>query len=74
MMYKGYSRLFPPKNYAFRKLKSACASSAELRITEVKKANLTELYYSRAHNFAYCKVPKSGSTFWMNVFMVMQEF
>ena len=51
-------------------LQNACQLSMESRRTENRKANTAEYYYSRRLQFAYCKVPKSGSTFWMNVFLV----
>ncbi|WAR03590.1 hypothetical protein MAR_010148, partial [Mya arenaria] len=54
-------------------LKTACAASEEERLVETKKANLTEFFYSQSHDFAYCKVPKSGSTFWMKVFMMLTK-
>lgn len=60
------------KEHALRieNLKSACRNAEMYRRREQRKANLTEFYYSRVHKFAYCKVPKSGSTFWMKIFMV----
>lgn len=51
-------------------LKRTCKEAMSVRQREQRKANLTEFFYSKDHKFAYCKVPKSGSTFWMKVFMV----
>ncbi|XP_053375686.1 uncharacterized protein LOC123535013 [Mercenaria mercenaria] len=54
-------------------LQNACHDAAMYRRREQRKGNLSEFFYSRAHKFAYCKVPKSGSTFWMNVFMILSR-
>ncbi|XP_045184362.2 carbohydrate sulfotransferase 12-like [Mercenaria mercenaria] len=34
--------------------------------------NSTRFYYSSKYNFSYCKVPKSGSTFWTQVFQILK--
>lgn len=54
-------------------LKRTCKEALSIRQREQRKANLTEFFYSKDHKFAYCKVPKSGSTFWMKVFMVLNK-
>lgn len=53
-------------------LKRVCKDGM-FRKSERRKGNLSVFYYSKSHKFAYCKVPKSGSTFWMNVFMILNK-
>ncbi|KAL4224133.1 hypothetical protein ACF0H5_017586 [Mactra antiquata] len=54
-------------------LHEACRQEENKRRGEQRKGNLTHFYYNKEHKFAYCKVPKSGSTFWMKVFMILSR-
>lgn len=53
-------------------LDSACESSnSSSRIAHKRRYNMKS-YYSKNFDFAYCKVPKVGSTFWTILFAVLE--
>ena len=51
-------------------LHDQCKEVPNLTNALVGRANMSDFYASTRYKFAYCKVPKSGSTFWMQLFMV----
>ena len=51
-------------------LHDQCKEVPNLTNALVGRANMSDFYASSRYKFAYCKVPKSGSTFWMQLFMV----
>ena len=53
-----------------RHLQEQCKRLPNMRTDLIGRSNITDFFYSPKYQFAYCKVPKSGSTFWMQLFMV----
>ncbi|MEW8548164.1 MAG: sulfotransferase family 2 domain-containing protein, partial [Candidatus Thiodiazotropha sp.] len=51
-------------------LQEQCKRIPTMRTDLIGRSNITDFFYSPKYQFAYCKVPKSGSTFWMQLFMV----
>ena len=51
-------------------LHKQCGEIRNLKTSLIGRANITDFFFSSKYKFAYCKVPKSGSTFWMQLFMV----
>ena len=51
-------------------LQEQCKRLPNMRTDLIGRSNITDFFYSPKYQFAYCKVPKSGSTFWMQLFMV----
>ena len=62
--------IFQEHEMRLANLNYACANRTSMDCKNIDKCNLTEFFYSKQYNFAYCKVPKSGSTFWMKLFLV----
>lgn len=56
-----------------RTLRETCDSRPWLRSNVYKGHNSTNYYYSKKYGFVYCKVPKSGSTFWTQVFSILTK-
>ncbi|XP_053380045.1 carbohydrate sulfotransferase 11-like [Mercenaria mercenaria] len=54
------------------RIKRTCTNRALLRDYAFYGYNNTKFYYSPKYNFSYCKVPKSGSTFWTQVFGILK--
>ena len=51
-------------------LQKQCSEIINLKTNLIGRGNITDFFFSPKYKFAYCKVPKSGSTFWMQLFMV----
>ena len=51
-------------------LQEQCREIRSLKTSLIGRGNITDFFYTPKYKFAYCKVPKSGSTFWMQLFMV----
>ena len=51
-------------------LQKQCSEMRNLKTNLIGRGNITDFFFSPKYKFAYCKVPKSGSTFWMQLFMV----
>ncbi|XP_060582465.1 carbohydrate sulfotransferase 10-like isoform X2 [Ruditapes philippinarum] len=55
------------------KIKTVCRDTDLFRDLMYKGKNNTRYYYSKTYGFSYCKVPKSGSTFWMQAFYILEN-
>ena len=55
------------------RIRQVCRDTDSLRDLIYKDKNSTRYYYSRTYGFSYCKVPKSGSTFWTQAFFILEK-
>ncbi|XP_053387273.1 carbohydrate sulfotransferase 11-like [Mercenaria mercenaria] len=54
------------------RIRRTCNNRNLLRDNGYYGHNSTRFYYSSKYKFSYCKVPKSGSTFWTQVFGILK--
>ncbi|XP_060592157.1 uncharacterized protein LOC132746899 [Ruditapes philippinarum] len=55
------------------RIKTVCKDTDIFRDLIYKGKNNTRYYYSKTYGFSYCKVPKSGSTFWTQAFYILEN-
>ncbi|XP_060565269.1 carbohydrate sulfotransferase 14-like [Ruditapes philippinarum] len=55
------------------RINKVCKEKDIFRNPIYKGKNSTFYYYSPTYNFTYCKVTKSGSTFWMQIFNILEN-
>ena len=61
-------------NRRIEHMKQVC-NNREILEERVYKGHSNKLMYiSKAYNFSYCKVPKSGCTFWTQIFLILRNF
>jgi hypothetical protein len=55
------------------RIRTVCRYTDIFRDLMYKGKNNTRYYYSKTYGFSYCKVPKSGSTFWTQAFYIFEN-
>ena len=55
-----------------RHIRNACANTSLFQNQSYAGKSSLLYYYSREHNFSYCKVPKAGCSFWTQVFTILR--
>ncbi|KAL4216278.1 hypothetical protein ACF0H5_024003 [Mactra antiquata] len=78
-MYMNYSQSKSSDSYdvihtsRIRNIRNACSNETLFKDRIYHGKFSTKYYRSEEYNFAYCKVPKSGSTFWMTIFSILKN-